>query len=111
MQSLRRGSIFLLIKSVMDQTESARVIIQNDIGNYYSDTTVVAIVTKASHRKPDLPTHVFIKSRAGLEFDSVIMTEQIRTIDNIRLKSYVGNLDERELFLLDKAIKISLQIV
>ena len=115
MQSLRRGSIFFAyLNPVMGSEQGGLrpvVIIQNDIGNYYSDTTVVAIVTKASHRKPDLPTHVFIKSRAGLKFDSVIMTEQIRTIDNIRLKSYVGNLDERELFLLDKAIKISLQIV
>ncbi len=77
------------------------VIIQNDIDNKTSPTTIVAaIITKAKNR---LPTHVDV-SGCGLSSPSVVLLEQIRTIDKSRLTKYIGKLEDSDIELVDKAI-------
>lgn len=84
------------------------VVIQNDIGNKFSPTTIVAFVT--SKRKKNLPTHVKIRC-SGLPKKSTVMLEQIRTISVNRLKKYVGTLSFHDMKRVDKALKISLGMV
>ena len=73
------------------------LILQNDSGNYFSSTTIVASLTSHVAKKGNLPTHVFINSREDLEHDSIIMCEQIRTIDKSKLIRYLDRLDEYEM--------------
>ncbi len=87
------------------------LIIQNDVGNHYSPTVIVAAVT-ARITKPKMPTHVGGVSTkdGGVERDSVILLEQIRTIDKQRLRDRVAHLDDKVMKRVDKALKISLGI-
>ncbi|MBR5227343.1 MAG: type II toxin-antitoxin system PemK/MazF family toxin [Clostridia bacterium] len=82
------------------------VIIQNDVGNKYSPTIIgIAITSKA---KPKMPTHIAIDGRKyGLDKDSIILAEQIRTLDKKRLKEKVGKLDKETMKELKRAIEIS----
>ena len=85
------------------------VIIQNDIGNRYSPTIIAAITSRTT--KKELPTHVRVNSETGgLMKDSVIMLEQMRTIDRARLKRRIGHIDNETLEKIDNAIKASLGI-
>ncbi len=78
------------------------VVIQNDTGNRYSSTLIAAVTTRT--RKRRLPTHVFVKaSSGGLPADSIIMLEQIRTIDKVRLGQYLGHLDDETMKRIDRA--------
>lgn len=84
------------------------LVVQNDIGNQFSPTTIIAAIT-SQIAKAKLPTHVEVRAmRSGLERDSVILTEQIRTIDKSRLKEKVAVLDEEVMLRVDQAIEISL---
>ena len=74
------------------------VILQNDSGNYFSSTTIVASLT----------SHVAINSREDLEHDSIIMCEQIRTIDKSKLIRYLDRLDEYEMEEVEEALSVSL---
>ena len=85
------------------------MIIQNDIGNKYSPTTIIAIIT-SRNTKAKLPTHHWLNKRYGLKIDSMVECEQIRTIDKQRLKNFVGQVDSAEISWLDEKIKISLAI-
>ena len=82
------------------------VIIQNDIGNRHAPTVIVAPITSRLTKKP-LPTHIPF-SGCGLSKDSVMLMEQIRTIDKSRLRSKMGNLPPEKLEAVDEAIKVSL---
>lgn len=82
------------------------VIIQNDIGNRHAPTVIVAPITSRTTKKP-LPTHIAFCG-CGLSKDSVMLMEQIRTIDKSRLKQKMGSLPPEKLEAVDKAIKISL---
>ena len=87
------------------------LIIQNDIGNQYSPTTVVAAIT-SKIQKAKLPTHVEIDcKKGGIEKDSVILLEQIRTIDKSRLKKKVSLLDDEIMQKVSHALEISLGLV
>lgn len=87
------------------------VILQNNIGNEYSPTVIVAPITSKVDSKSNIPTHVFIKGyNKRLKQNSLILTEQIRAIDKTRLKYYIGKLDIGELRTVDKALIISLGI-
>ena len=82
------------------------VIVQNNLGNKYSKTVIVLPIT--SKIKKELPTHVKISgSKYGLEKDSVVLAEQIRTIDKSRLISKVGRLDKKVLDEIKQALIIS----
>jgi mRNA interferase MazF len=84
------------------------VVIQNETGNKYSRTTVVAaIVTSRTLSKAKLPTHCHIKAQQGLGRDSLVLLEQIRTIDKTRLREYIGTLDNETMSKVDKALVVS----
>ena len=86
------------------------IVIQNDMGNLYSPTTIVAMVTSSQKKK--LPTHVHvIDEGSGLSDDSIIMLEQIRTIDKQRLGSMIGHVSDETMELIEDAALCSLGIV
>ncbi|GHP13151.1 mRNA interferase [Lentilactobacillus fungorum] len=111
--TFKRGDIFYADLSPVVGSEQGGMrpvlIIQNDIGNHYSPTVIIAAIT-ARISKPKMPTHVGISAGNGIERDSVILLEQIRTIDKQRLKDKVTHLDKAIMNKVDKAIKISLGI-
>lgn len=85
------------------------VILQNNWGNFYSPTVIIAPIT--SKQKAKLPTHILLKkSKDRLEKDSIILAEQIKTIDKERLKCYTGKLNIEEIKKLDNALIIALGI-
>lgn len=87
------------------------VIIQNDVGNKYSPTVIVAAITSQIN-KAKLPTHVPISSEAyGLCRDSIILLEQVRTIDKERLKEKISALSAADLRKVNKALLISLKLI
>lgn len=112
---IKRGDIFYadlnpVIGSEQGGTRPV-LIVQNEIGNQYSPTTIVAAIT-SQVSKAKLPTHIELKcDTCGLEKDSVILTEQIRTIDKKRLKQKVSSLDEETMDKVNKALEISLGLL
>ena len=87
---------------------SAVLVIQNDVGNKYSPTVIVAAITSRS-TKAAIPTHVCIRRmRSGLKQDSTVLAEQIRTIDRDRLKEYIGHLDSGQMAGIEQAMVTSL---
>lgn len=84
------------------------VIIQNDIGNLYSPTVIVAAIT-TRRKKPRLPVHVGIAAEeSGLRQDSVVLTEQVRTLEKTRLTRYLGTLPEAAMRRIDQALMRSI---
>lgn len=85
--------------------------VQNDVGNKYSPTVIIASITSQT-AKAKLPTHVPIESseRYGISKSSIILLEQIRTIDKERLQEKIGSLDKDAMRKVDDAIKISLGV-
>ena len=79
------------------------VILQNDTGNYYSPTLIVAAVTRRTFKKPSQPTHVVLDDAEGLE-PSLFMLEVIRTIDKRRVRSYVGKLTGEQMGRINAAL-------
>ncbi|MCL6635810.1 MAG: type II toxin-antitoxin system PemK/MazF family toxin [Peptococcaceae bacterium] len=113
--NVRRGDIFYADLSPVVGSEQGGtrpvLIIQNDIGNQYSPTTIVAAIT-SQIAKAKLPTHVEMNaSPGGLEKDSVILLEQIRTIDKSRLMEKVASLDDEMMAKVNQAVEISLGLV
>ena len=87
------------------------VIIQNDIGNQHSTTVIVAAVTTRD-KKAHLPVHVSVTAaESGLKKDSVILTEQLRTLEKSRLSRYLGCLTPDAMRRLDRALALSLGTV
>jgi mRNA interferase MazF len=87
------------------------LVLQNDIGNRHSPTTIVAAITSRI-KKAKLPTHVEIcADDYGLERDSVILLEQLRTIDKRRLKEKLAHLDEESMNRVNKGLMISLGLM
>ena len=109
---ISRGEIYVADLNPYQGSEQGGIrpviILQNDTGNYFSSTTIVASLTSHVGKKENLPTHVFIKSREGLEHDSIIMCEQIRTIDKSRLIRCLGRLNVHEMEKVTDALNISL---
>lgn len=108
---VRRGDVFFADLSPVIGSEQGGVrpvlILQNDIGNRYSPTTIVAAITSQID-KAKLPTHVELKAGEGLDRDSVILLEQIRTIDKRRLREHVTRLSRDIMHQVDEALLISL---
>jgi mRNA interferase MazF len=109
---IRRGDLFYAQLNPVIGSEQGGVrpvlVVQNDIGNQYSPTTIVAAIT-SQISKAKLPTHIEIPAdKSGLEKDSVILAEQIRTIDKSRLKQKIVSLDEETMEKVNTAIEISL---
>lgn len=83
------------------------VIIQNNVGNEHSPTTIVAIITTKT-TKAKLPTHHWLQDGCGLPRKSMVELEQIKTIDKSRLGSYIGEVSETDLAEINRKLKISL---
>lgn len=112
---IRRGDIFYADLRPVIGSEQGGIrpvlIIQNDIGNRHSPTVICAAITSQMH-KAKLPTHVELDSRKyDLVKDSVVLLEQLRTIDKKRLKDKVCHLDAQILNKVDKALEISLELL
>ena len=109
--NIKRGDIYYADLSPVVGSEQGGVrpvlIVQNDVGNKYSPTVIAAAVTSQLN-KSKLPTHIAIDAmKYGLPKDSVILTEQIRTIDKRRLREHMGHLDEQQMAMVDEAIAVS----
>lgn len=109
--SVRRGDIFYADLSPVVGSEQGGLrpvlIVQNDVGNKYSPTVIAAAIT-SKMSKTHLPTHIDIYAdKVGLARDSVILLEQIRTIDKRRLREKMGHLDETVMRDVNNAISIS----
>ncbi len=109
--SVKRGELYYADLSPVVGSEQGGVrpilIIQNDIGNKYSPTVIAAAITSQIN-KAKLPTHIEINAgEYNLQKDSVILTEQIRTIDKKRLKDRIGQLDEELMKKVNDALAIS----
>lgn len=111
---IHRGDIFYADLRPVVGSEQGGIrpvlVIQNDIGNRHSPTVICAAITSQMN-KAKLPTHVELDSRKySLVKDSVVLLEQLRTIDKIRLKDKVCHLDTEILKKIDKALGISLDL-
>ena len=87
------------------------VIIQNGVGNRHSPTTIVAAISTQIKTKANLPTHYHLKSGSGLVQPSMVMLEQIRTVDKTRLVQYIGKLSDGEIKGLNHALAISIGLI
>lgn len=87
------------------------VVIQNDVGNKHSPTTIVAAISTQIKTKAKLPTHFHVSPACGLAQPSIIMLEQIRTIDKTRLDKYIGKLSPGEITGLNHALAISIELI
>jgi mRNA interferase MazF len=108
---IKRGDIYYADLSPVIGSEQGGVrpvlIVQNDIGNKYSPTVIAAAITSQIN-KAKLPTHIEISAQDyGLQKDSVILLEQIRTIDKKRLREKIGHLDEELMEKVNEALSIS----
>ncbi len=109
--TVRRGDIFYADLSPVVGSEQGGLrpvlIIQNDVGNRYSPTVIAAAITSRMG-KTKLPTHIDVYAdRVGLAKDSVILLEQIRTLDKRRLREKMGHLDEGVMEEVNNAIAVS----
>jgi len=108
---VKRGDIFYADLSPVVGSEQGGVrpvlVVQNDVGNKFSPTVIISAITSQIN-KAKLPTHIEITAdEYGLAKDSVILLEQIRTIDKRRLKEKIGRLDEEVLQMVDDALTVS----
>ena len=109
--TVKRGDIFYADLSPVVGSEQGGIrpvlIIQNDVGNKYSPTVIAAAITSRLN-KAKLPTHIEVDaSLYGLSKDSVVLLEQIRTIDKRRLREKMGHLDTGMMYRIDKGISVS----
>lgn len=112
---VKRGDVYFADLSPVVGSEQGGVrpvlVIQNDIGNRFSPTVIIAAIT-AQIQKAKLPTHVEIDAkRYGFERDSVILLEQIRTIDKQRLTDKITHLDDEMMEKVDESLQISLGLI
>ncbi|MGN0817595.1 MAG: type II toxin-antitoxin system PemK/MazF family toxin [Candidatus Coproplasma sp.] len=113
--TIKRGELYYADLSPVVGSEQGGVrpvlVVQNDVGNKYSPTIIAAAVTSKIN-KAKLPTHIELPSNSyGLAKDSVILLEQIRTLDKRRLKERIGELPAATMSQVDKAILISLGFI
>ena len=110
-EHIKRGDIYYADLGDVFGSEQAGIrpvlIVQNDVGNRYSPTVIVAPLT-SKERKHQLPTHCIIKNHGRLKVSSLVLLEQLRVIDKTRLKGKrVGFLDDDDMKEVDKALSIS----
>ena len=110
MFDIKRGELYYADLSPVIGSEQGGVrpvlVVQNDVGNKYSPTVIVAAITSQIN-KAKIPTHIELGTSHGLTKDSVLLLEQIRTLDKRRLKEHMGRLDDRLMQLVDDAIAVS----
>ncbi|HBM76325.1 MAG TPA: PemK family transcriptional regulator [Clostridiaceae bacterium] len=112
--AVKRGDIFYADLSPVIGSEQGGIrpvlVVQNDIGNKYSPTVIIAAITSQIN-KAKLPTHIEISSAEyGLNKDSVILLEQIRTIDKRRLKEKIGHISDELMEKVNEGLNISFSL-
>ena len=108
---VRRGDIYYADLSPVVGSEQGGLrpvlIVQNDTGNRHSPTVIAAAITSQTG-KARLPTHITLTAGSvGLPKDSIVLLEQVRTLDKRRLREHMGHLDEKQMILVDEAIAVS----
>ena len=109
---MKRGDIYRASLDPVIGSEQGGVrpvmIVQNDMGNLHSPTVIVAAIT-TRHKKPQMPTHVPILAReCGIRHDSVVLMEQVRTVEKTRLTKYLGTAPPETMRRVDAALRLSL---
>lgn len=110
MKEIKRGQIWYAdLDGIRGSEQGGRrpvLIVQNDIGNAHSPTTIIAVIT-SKPTKAKIPTHIWLSLTDGFKVNSMVELEQLRTIDKSRLTKYIGQVQKGEQDLIDQALKIS----
>ena len=113
-RKIKRGDIYYAnLNPVIGSEQGGRrpvLIISNDVGNKHSPTVIVAPITSRINTKAKLPTHTLINNFEGLDKNSIILLEQVRTIDKQRLEQYLGMIPDDMVARVDKALAISVAL-
>lgn len=114
MQKVTRGDLFFADLDPVQGSEQGGVrpvvVLQNNVGNKYSPTIIVAAIT-SRRSKNQMPTHVPVSHQSDLPKDSMVLLEQLRTIDKKRLQMKIGALDEEIMAHIDEALGISVGLL
>ena len=113
-KTIKRGDIYYAdLNPVVGSEQGGTrpvLVISNDIGNKHSPTVIVAPITSRINTKAKLPTHTLINNFEGLDKNSIILLEQVRTIDKQRLEQYLGMIPDDMVARVDKALAISVAL-
>ena len=113
-KTIKRGDIYYAdLNPVVGSEQGGTrpvLVISNDIGNKHSPTVIVAPITSRINTKAKLPTHTLINNFEGLDKNSIILLEQVRTIDKQRLEQYLGMIPDDMVARVDKALAISVSL-
>ena len=112
-KAIRRGDLFYADLNPVVGSEQGGIrpvlVIQNDVGNHFSPTVVGAAITSRK-AKNSLPTHILLENVPGLAPTSLLLLEQLRTIDRKRLRGYIGRISKEKMLEVDAALAISIGI-
>ncbi len=112
-RKIKRGEIYIAdldpIVGSEQGGERPVLVIQNNVGNTYSPTVIVLAITSRYQKKKNMPTHIPIES-SDLAMSSIVLVEQVRTIDKTRLIHYIGRASKESMKAVDKALKISIGV-
>lgn len=112
-KAIRRGDLFYAALNPVVGSEQGGIrpvlVIQNDVGNHFSPTVVAAAITSRK-AKNSLPTHILLENVPGLAPTSLLLLEQLRTIDRKRLRGYIGRISKEKMLEVDAALAISIGI-
>lgn len=112
-KAIRRGDLFYADLNPVVGSEQGGIrpvlVIQNDVGNHFSPTIVAAAITSRK-AKNSLPTHILLENVPGLAPTSLLLLEQLRTIDRKRLRGYIGRISKEKMLEVDAALAISIGI-
>ena len=112
-KAIRRGDLFYAELNPVVGSEQGGIrpvlVIQNDVGNHFSPTVVAAAITSRK-AKNSLPTHILLENVPGLAPTSLLLLEQLRTIDRKRLRGYIGRISKEKMLEVDAALAISIGI-
>lgn len=112
-KAIRRGDLFYADLNPVVGSEQGGIrpvlVIQNNVGNHFSPTVVAAAITSRK-AKNSLPTHILLENVPGLAPTSLLLLEQLRTIDRKRLRGYIGRISKEKMLEVDAALAISIGI-
>lgn len=112
-KAIRRGDLFYADLNPVVGSEQGGIrpvlVIQNDVGNHFSPTVVAAAITSRK-AKNSLPTHILLENVPRLAPTSLLLLEQLRTIDRKRLRGYIGRISKEKMLEVDAALAISIGI-
>ena len=112
-KAIRRGDLFYADLNPVVGSEQGgirpAIVVQNDVGNHFSPTVVAAAITSRK-AKNSLPTHILLENVPGLAPTSLLLLEQLRTIDRKRLRGYIGRISKEKMLEVDAALAISIGI-